>query len=77
MIEYENYGGEEKLSPSPDLASFFIGCFLGFIGGAIVFTRLGRKAAKEAIRRGAKVTREKVEEWLRKGERGEEYGSLI
>lgn len=54
---------------SPDLASFFLGFFLGtFIIGPLIWTRLGRELAIELIRRGAEVTRKQVEEWLKKGE---------
>lgn len=48
------------------LAGFLIGCF---IVAPFIWTRLGREIAKAAIARGAEVTREKVEEWLRKGEK--------
>jgi len=50
-------------------AEFLLGLFIGgFLLGPIVWTELGRRLAIEAIRRGAKVTRERIEEWLRKGE---------
>jgi len=47
------------------LAGLFVGCFLI---APFIWTHLGREMAKEAIRRGAEVTRERVEQWLRKGE---------
>lgn len=51
------------------LQAFLIGLTVGtFIIAPFIWTQLGRELAKEAIARGAKVTREKVEEWLKKGE---------
>lgn len=47
------------------ILGFAVGCFLI---APFIWTQLGREIAKEAIARGAKVTREKVEEWLKKGE---------
>jgi len=44
------------------------GIIIGLIAGFFIFTRLGREMAKAAIQRGAAVTEEKVEEWLKKGE---------
>jgi len=60
---------EYKLERDPPewgwLASGFI---LGLIAGFFIFTSLGREMAKAAIQRGAAVTEEKVEEWIRRGE---------
>lgn len=57
---------------SKGLGEFLIGLIVGcFIIAPFIWTRLGRELAKEAIARGAAVTREKVEEWLRKGEESE------
>jgi len=45
------------------------GVFIGAVFlGPFIWTPLGRATAVEAIRRGAGVTRKKVEEWLKKGE---------
>jgi len=48
---------------------FVGGLFIGtFLIGPFIWTGLGRETAIEAIKRGAGVTRKKVEEWLKKGE---------
>jgi hypothetical protein len=52
----------------PDLGWFLGGMFLGFLLGAVVFTKLGRELAVTAIKRGAAVTEEKVREWLKRGQ---------
>jgi len=57
--------------------NFSWGAFLGgllvgaFLIAPFIWTPLGRQLAIESIRRGARVTREKVMEWLERGERGE------
>jgi len=49
--------------------AFLIGLAVGcFIIAPFIWTALGRELAKTAIAKGAAVTREKVEEWIRKGE---------
>jgi len=52
----------------PDIGWFLGGMFLGFLLGAVVFTKVGRELAIFAIKRGAAVAEEKVREWLKKGE---------
>ena len=47
-----------------DLGIFALGAFTL---GAFIWTGLGREFAKEAISRGAGVTRTTVEGWIRKG----------
>jgi len=48
------------------------GFLAGFIGGMVVgffiFTELGRAAAISAISKGAKVAKEKVEQWAKEEE---------
>ena len=57
---------------NPGLGEFLAGLFVGWLFlGALTWTHLGRELVKEAIARGAGVAREKVEEWLRRGERRE------
>lgn len=52
------------------LSAFLAGLLIGsFIIAPFIWTRLGRELAKTAIAKGAEVTREKVEEWLKKGEK--------
>jgi len=48
-----------------------IGAFIagGLILGAFIWTPLGREFTAEAVRRGAGVTRARVEAWIRAGER--------
>jgi len=52
----------------PELEWLAGGFILGLIAGFFIFTELGRLMAIAAIQRGAEVTRERVEEWLRRGE---------
>ena len=53
-----------------DMGSFLWGLAVGTLFVApFIWTPLGRAFAIEAIRRGAGVTRAKVEEWLEKGRR--------
>jgi len=57
---------------NPGVTEFLIGLFVGtFLIAPFLWTELGRRMAAEAIRRGAGVTRERIEEWLRKGEKRE------
>ena len=57
---------------NPGLGEFLAGLFVGaFLIAPFIWTHLGREMVKEAIARGAGVAREKVEEWLRKGEKKE------
>jgi len=55
--------------PPFDFGSFLWGLFIGTVFIApFIWTEVGREITKAAIARGAKVTREKVEEWIEKGE---------
>jgi len=68
--QYEREGGSNlDGSPRGGFWEFMGGLFIGAMFlGPLIWTPLGRKAAVEAIKRGAGVTRKKVEEWLKKGE---------
>ena len=58
--------------PPFDFGSFLWGLFIGTVFIApFIWTGVGREITKAAIARGAKVTREKVEEWIKKGEEEE------
>jgi len=47
-----------------------LGIFIGaIIIGPFIWTALGRELAVGAIQKGAKVTREQVEKWLKEGEK--------
>jgi len=62
-------GGSPNGSPRGGFWEFLGGVFIGAVFlGPFIWTPLGRATAVEAIRRGAGVTRKKVEEWLKKGE---------
>ena len=62
-------GQQYKLEGDPPEWGWLAGGFiLGLIAGFFIFTSLGRELAIAAIQKGAEVTRERVEEWLRKGE---------
>lgn len=59
--------------PEFDFGSFLGGLALGtFILGAFIWTGVGRSFAKEAIRRGAKTTKEQVDKWIKAGEEEKE-----
>ncbi|RLA82197.1 MAG: hypothetical protein DRG31_07715 [Deltaproteobacteria bacterium] len=67
---------EVKYAPvktfNPGVVEFLAGLFVGtFLIAPFIWTELGRRMAVEAIRRGAGVARERVEEWLRRGEKRE------
>lgn len=47
------------------LGAFVLG---SVVGGAILYVPTVRTLTVESVRKGAGVTREKVEEWVRKGE---------
>lgn len=47
------------------LGAFVLG---SVVGGAILYVPTVRTLTVEAVRKGAGVTREKVEEWVRRGE---------
>jgi hypothetical protein len=53
----------------PDLGWLFAGFVLGFLAGAVVFTKVGRDLAVHLIRKGAGVTEAKIREWMEKGEK--------
>jgi len=62
-------GAARNGSPGGGIWEFLGGVFVGAVFiGPFIWTGLGRATAIEAIRRGAGVTRKKVEEWLKKGE---------
>jgi hypothetical protein len=54
------------LSVSDVLLGIFIGAI---IIGPFIWTALGRELAKGAVQKGAKVTREQVERWIKEGEK--------
>jgi len=56
---------------NPGVTELLIGMFIGALifPGPFIWTHLGREMVKEAIARGAGVTRARIEEWLKKGER--------
>lgn len=56
---------------NPGVVEFLIGLIIGglIFPGPFIWTALGRSLVKEAVARGAEVTKEKVEEWIRKGEK--------
>jgi len=52
-----------------DWGSFFVGVLIGTIFiGPFIWTGFGRSAAKLAIAKGAAVTKEQVEAWMKRGE---------
>jgi len=64
-MQYERVDGSPEFGWLELIGAFIFGAFLL---GPFIWTPLGREFTMEAIRRGAGVTRAKVEEWLRKGE---------
>jgi len=64
---YDSNPGNPKKLGNPEWSYFFGGLLVGFIGGAFIWTHLGRTLVVEAIKRGAAVTAAKVEEWIAKG----------
>ncbi|MFQ6064225.1 MAG: hypothetical protein ACE5L6_02000 [Candidatus Bathyarchaeia archaeon] len=44
-----------------DLTSFLVGCVVGFIAGAVVFTATGREVTAEVTRAGARRVARYVE----------------
>jgi uncharacterized membrane protein len=66
---YQKSGNPGSNPGHGSIGDFLLGVFIGVLFVApFIWTPLGRATAAEAIRRGAGVTREKVEEWLKKGE---------
>jgi hypothetical protein len=51
----------------PDLGWLFAGFVLGFLAGAVVFTKVGRDLAVKAISKGSKMAEEKIREWAKLG----------
>jgi len=70
-MSYQNqYRQAQVRAYSPGIAEFLIGLIIGglIFPGPFIWSALGRQLVKEAVARGAEVTKEKVEEWIRKGE---------
>mgnify|MGYP000114828502 CR=1 FL=1 len=60
---------EYAVSQHESVGDFLFGALLGLIGGAIIFTKVGRDLAVRAIKVGAGVTKTEIERWIEKGEK--------